>query len=122
MPTYIVGDAAQGTTIRLEVGERLEVRLSENPTSGFRWRVEEQDPGILELVSSVYTPDAPRRPGAGGERALTFEAKKPGVSPLRLRLRRPRGAEGAASGEFAMAVEVGSSPLRRGPGLAGDGS
>ena len=35
----VIGEAADGTTIELRVGEAAELRLGENASTGFRWQV-----------------------------------------------------------------------------------
>ncbi len=106
VPARVVREADRGETVQLRAGEILEVRLIENPTTGFRWTVERDNEGIVDLVSSVYSPGLPSTPGAGGERVFTFEGKRAGVSRLRLRLSRPWEGESKGSEVFDLTVEV----------------
>jgi predicted secreted protein len=48
MTTVEVSDAGFGQTIELAVGDELVLRLSENPTTGFRWEVPQS--GDSELL------------------------------------------------------------------------
>jgi inhibitor of cysteine peptidase len=78
-----------GTTRSVHVGERMTVRLTENPTTGYRWQADHDDTR-LRLVEDRY--DGPQSPrGAGGERVLTFEVLLAGQTTLRLADRRSWG-------------------------------
>ena len=89
MTPRVVGEGDQGQVIRLRSAERIEVRLRENPTTGFRWSPELPADGGLALVSSKFVPPAEASPGAGGERVFELEARRTGRSPVKLLLSRP---------------------------------
>jgi inhibitor of cysteine peptidase len=71
--TYTEADA--GRTITVRENERFTVRIRENPTTGFQWKV--VLPESLRVVEDRFEPsDTSKTPaaGAGGIRVLTFAA------------------------------------------------
>lgn len=94
-----------GTTRTVRVGERVTLRLPENPTTGYRWQAD-VDEARLRLVEDRF--DGPQTPrGAGGERVLTFEVLLTGSTTLRLANRRSWG-DGEPTAEFV--VDLGAQP------------
>ena len=76
-----------GRSVRVAIGEIVEVVLDENPTTGFRWEVAHQ-PSTLELKGSEYVPDEPLRIGSGGRTTIRFLVVRSGSEALRLELKR----------------------------------
>lgn len=80
-------DPLADTAVRLPVGANLVVRLTENPTTGYRWQIALVNADSAEIVSDDYQPDSARK-GSGGQRSLTIRALRPGVTGITLNLRR----------------------------------
>jgi|SRR5271156_3359439 inhibitor of cysteine peptidase len=76
---------SSGQSIELGVGERLTVRLDENPTTGYRWTAVGTFEPVLVLINSDFElPTGQLRYGAGGVRSWTFEAAQTGTAKLRM--------------------------------------
>ncbi|MBN2207375.1 MAG: protease inhibitor I42 family protein [Candidatus Aminicenantes bacterium] len=105
MKTFVKSD--QGTVAHLAPGESFEVRLPENPTTGYIWEVETLPAGVLELVREAYEqePADPEILGRGGTKIFVFKAREPGAGELDLRQRRPWMKEAPVDG-FVLKVEV----------------
>ncbi|HXQ11512.1 MAG TPA: protease inhibitor I42 family protein [Caulobacteraceae bacterium] len=88
MTTIPLDLRSSGRTVTAAPGDRLELRLEENPTTGFRWRVEDDDSGVLVLEHDAYTTMREGVAGAGGIRELRFVVAKPGQAVLRASNRR----------------------------------
>jgi predicted secreted protein len=77
-----------GANVAVSQGDRVVIRIPENPTTGFRWA-----PGhiadSLELESNEFTPPEQLRPGAGGERVIALRATRPGTHQAEFLLARP---------------------------------
>jgi predicted secreted protein len=95
--TYTEADT--GRTITVRENERFTVRMGENPTTGFQWKV--VLPESLRVVEDRFEPsDISKTPaaGAGGMRVLTFAAigsATPGASAGHLVLNLERSWESA---------------------------
>ena len=76
----------RGETIRLSMGDTLELRLPENPTTGYRWMATTIDVNILAEGSHEYGPLVSNAMGAGRTRTLRFHALTEGHTPLALTL------------------------------------
>jgi predicted secreted protein len=78
--------------VEVTTGEEIVVRLEENPTTGYRWIVDELI-GQLATVSSEFEAADLHRPGAGGHRAIALRATGSGPAELRVRYARPWGGK-----------------------------
>ena len=105
MAEVVLGDAESGTAA-VRTGDRLVVRLAENPTTGYRWELQAADPTVLALESSSFEPPATSVPGAGGRRTFKFLAVGPGATELRLAAQRARARGEDAGATFAVTVHV----------------
>jgi inhibitor of cysteine peptidase len=103
--TVTVGPAANGTTVRLHVSDRLVVRLPGNPTTGYRWSAL-RVPAPLHVLSSVYVPSQPKRLGQGGTYVFRFAAGR-GSGTLKLVYRRPWETKTPPLRTFTLTVRSG---------------
>jgi predicted secreted protein len=94
--------ADAGEHYEVRVGTRIEVRLDENPGTGYRWE-SLIDPQLLRQVGDRYEA-SPDRPGAPGTRVTTLEAVRPGRTELRF-VRR-RAWETSPTDEFLVHIEI----------------
>ena len=67
------------------------INLRSNPTTGFRWQVQDAAPGVLRsLGPEVYSnPEDSGLVGSAGQSSWRFEAAQPGSGRLLLVYRRP---------------------------------
>jgi inhibitor of cysteine peptidase len=91
-----------GTERDVPVGEHIEVRLPENPTTGYRWHAD-VDEAALRKTHDAYEGAAEPR-GAGGTRIMRFEALRPGTVVLHLVKR--RSWEQKPTDEFTVQLSV----------------
>ncbi len=96
-----------GKEYNLSVGEKFQVRLWENPTTGYLWSILGSVSPHLELVDRKFIPgnDA-RRVGSGGERTFVFLAIKPGRAVLHMTLKRPWEKEGSEAGSYYIKLTI----------------
>jgi inhibitor of cysteine peptidase len=80
-----------GTARELAAGESFEVRLAENPTTGYTWAAVKIPEGLLRLETESFEtePADSRIAGRGGTKVFVFKTLQPGSGELLLRLRRP---------------------------------
>lgn len=82
--------ADSGDEILVDTGDRFEVRLEANLSTGYSWEV---DPGsataFLTMVSSTYEAPDSDLVGAAGTEIFVFEAAQSGAGILRLNYIRP---------------------------------
>jgi len=98
-----------GKQLTLNVGQDLTIRLPENPTTGYRWAVDEptqRDPSteILVFTDRSYSAEKAVGIGGGGMCTLTFNAQKAGVAELRLKLWQP--SENDVDDRFHLTIHV----------------
>ena len=101
----LIEEGADGRTIEMRVGQELELRLAENPTTGYRWRLESNGEPACALLDDSFDP--PRGGyGRGGSHGWHFRARQAGEGRIALASRRGHGDGGSASRTFAVAVRV----------------
>jgi predicted secreted protein len=77
-------------TLSIATGQRFEIHLDENPSTGYAWEVAGQ-PELLVLQNSDYVSNAQldqqgKVPvGGGGQRSFVFVAQKSGTTTLKLK-------------------------------------
>jgi len=94
-----------GASVSASLGESFELRLAENPTTGYRWHIAEWDRSILEVTRDEFHPPDTPQAGAGGEHVWEFAARAPGSLSLRLAYRR-RGGSASPAKEFSLNISV----------------
>ncbi|MFO1372765.1 MAG: protease inhibitor I42 family protein [Candidatus Competibacteraceae bacterium] len=72
-------------TAEVRVGERITVRLPENPTTGFTWAIDETNSRLLALDGTDYAESSEVHIGAKGQRTFTFTARHAGEVVLKLK-------------------------------------
>jgi inhibitor of cysteine peptidase len=93
-----------GRTIQVGVGVRLELRLPDNPSTGYRWSVE-VDSRFVTVEEGVYT-QLVHGLGGGGERQWWITTCQAGSTTLRLSRWRPWESEQSAIERFAVTLEI----------------
>jgi inhibitor of cysteine peptidase len=88
MSTLTADKHNNGQTVRLSVGDTLELHLPENPTTGYLWVTTTIDNALLAEMAHDFIPPTTDAYGAGGMRILRYRALSRGHSPLELALRR----------------------------------
>ena len=102
----IIDESLNRATLPARVGGAFEVRLPENPTTGFRWAVIQDGRPGCRATGDAYQPNG-ARPGAGGEHRWMFEATKPGRSRIELVYRRAWDSPSDDSRKFEITIYVG---------------
>ena len=83
----VYSDSETGEEITIDSGERFEVRLESNPSTGYLWILDENSPmDLIKFESMTHEPfeSANDVVGAAGMDVFTFEAAKEGAGILRL--------------------------------------
>lgn len=73
-----------GQTVELRAGDRLEVILAGNPTTGYTWEQTAGDPAILKLAGEPSYTSESTLAGAGGTYVFRYAAVAPGETTLTL--------------------------------------
>jgi inhibitor of cysteine peptidase len=92
-------------TIRVPVGQVIELRLKENPTTGFRWSFAADGSPACAVVGDSFE-RRPGPPGAGGAHAWRIKAVRAGTCHLELLYRRPFEPAAPPASSFALEVQV----------------
>ncbi len=106
--TKKLSDADSGKSVQLKQGEKLEITLESNPTTGYSWDVDSVDEGVLRMVGKPEYKAESKRIGAGGKTTFVFEAASSGKTTLKLVYHRPweKGKKKEPVKTFEVTVEV----------------
>jgi inhibitor of cysteine peptidase len=80
--TVNLSATATGQTVSIGVGQRLEVRLPANPTTGYQWTPALRGRAIAQTAAVVYQPQASGLLGAGGTDVFSYRGAAPGTAYL----------------------------------------
>lgn len=90
------GASERPAATEVSPGQRFDVRLESNPTTGYSWAIRSGlDEKVLRLVGSTFVPPAPPAGGGpaplgqGGHEVFTFEAVALGRTTLDFAYARP---------------------------------
>ena|ERR1041385_5355960 len=84
MADYGIDETRNGGNIAVRPGDRIILRLSEVPTTGFRWRIEDIGEDAVALEREDFQLAEASAVGGGGIKMFFFRAVRPGSSRLRL--------------------------------------
>ena len=82
-----VDKSFDGQAIEMLLGDTLELRLPENPVTGFRWHLQTGGDPVLALVGDSFGP-GDGTPGQGGIHWWRFQVVQTGAAVLELSYRR----------------------------------
>jgi inhibitor of cysteine peptidase len=105
MPDTILTRADHETTVELQPGTTAVVELEENPTTGFRWAIEQPLPAGISLLDSDYAPGGDAV-GGGGLRQFRLRADAPGSGVLSLKLWREWAGDASVVDRFRVTVRI----------------
>jgi inhibitor of cysteine peptidase len=88
----------------IAIGDTLKLALSENPTTGYRWRMPDVGAALRVLDDSYEAPSG--APGSGGVRHWTLTVDKAGTIPLQLELKRSWQPEPAQTFTVTLVVKA----------------
>jgi inhibitor of cysteine peptidase len=98
-------ESYSGREIELGAGEEFELRLHENPTTGFRWRLESDGEPACKLQSDFFE-TANGTPGRGGTHYWRFQAVQEGLGHIELVYRRSFEHDESSTQSFKLLVRV----------------
>lgn len=102
MSDLALGPEDRGRQVSVRAGDRIVLRLPENPTTGYRWTGE--IPVFLRVTRDANEPGF--APGAAGFRVLELVAEEPGRAEVSLACGRAWEPTEPATDHFSMLVEV----------------
>jgi predicted secreted protein len=101
----LLDDSAAGQAVHLAVGQVIELRLAENPTTGFVWSVVRDGAPACAVISEGFAAPQAAPPGQGGRKTWRIEGRQAGDCDILLVNRRPFEPRGAQR-DFVLHVRV----------------
>jgi inhibitor of cysteine peptidase len=101
----LVDQSYAGKSIDLPVGQTVEIRLQENPSTGFRWSIASDGTPQCTVVADSYQ-SQPGPPGQAGVHVWDLRGVQPGQCTFEVRYSRSWEHVPAAQ-DFVLHVRVG---------------
>lgn len=105
MATIELTLAQDGESIDADTGDTILLHLPENPSTGYRWELEQLRGESIVVPRSAFEP-AGGALGSGGTATWALHAAAAGESSLRLRQWRPWEGEASVLARFTVTVRV----------------
>jgi inhibitor of cysteine peptidase len=99
----ILNDQDSGRSLDVSIGNLVSVSLKENPTTGYRWMIEEKDG--LELESDKFE-KASDATGSAGLRIFQFRASGTGLNKLEIKNMRDWEGDRSVIDRFSVMISV----------------
>ncbi len=96
--------ADSGKEVSLGVGDDLQVDLSENPTTGYRWRFEAAPAATLQTVRDSFQPG--KRPGEEGLHQWFLHALSAGSATIQGWYQRSWAPDDPPARTFSVRVQI----------------
>lgn len=101
----VIDQSQAGQQVSLQVGQSAEVRLPENPTTGYRWVVAGPLGAACSLIDRSFQAGS-GSVGAGGEHVWQLRAVALGVCDLRLQYVRSFAPDASGAQSFEVHFKV----------------
>ncbi len=105
-PLSSLSEKDNGRQVRLQPGQKLDVVLFENGTTGYQWQIVSVDGNVLKETAKPDFKLSSGLLGAGGRKTFHFKAASAGKTELRLAYRRPWEANVPPVKTFAARITV----------------
>jgi inhibitor of cysteine peptidase len=102
----LIDQSQAGQSVDLPLGQVVELRLKENPTTGFSWSFTANGAPNCAVLGDSFTGGS-GQPGQGGEHAWRIKAVRAGPCMIALVYRRPFEQGTAPAQSFEIRIEVG---------------
>ncbi|AZF19911.1 protease inhibitor I42 family protein [Pseudomonas sp. R3-52-08] len=100
-------DDQSACPLQLTSGQNLILTLPSNPTTGYRWAIQDSAGGVLRALSpEVYSSSESGVIGGGGQSTWRFQAFAAGQGRLRLTSQQPWEPEAEPAQTFDCAITV----------------
>ena len=105
----VIGEASAGQTVSLAVGQVIELRLKETPTTGFRWSFRQTGEPACRIKEDFVegVPSARPQPlGQGTTHVWRIEGVRAGVCDVALMYGRPWESDRPPARTFDVRIDV----------------
>jgi inhibitor of cysteine peptidase len=106
MSTITLTQADKGKSITVHTGDEIVIMLPENPTTGYRWAIDQTDENMLIAQTPTFSSTPGGAIGSGGTRTFTFTAKQPGTAHLQLKLLRAWQGDSSIIDRYDVTIQV----------------
>lgn len=88
MNQILIDQNQKNGTFHVKMDDIILITLNENPTTGYRWKLDESDEKIIHMEDSKYFISSHNGVGSGGTRTFIFRPHSLGKAKVQLSLQR----------------------------------
>jgi inhibitor of cysteine peptidase len=103
----VLDEAASGRTFDLRIGQVIELRLKQNPGTGFAWQVAQSGAPACRIAEDRFVPPSPASPGRPGTRVWRIEGVAAGICALAFAYARAWETGVPPASTYTLTVRVG---------------
>ena len=96
----------KGKRLKVGQGALIVIKLKENPTTGYRWAIDNVDGQVLQSERAGFDVGKGGGVGGGGERTFSFTSRQTGTATIQLKLRREWEGDRSIIDRFTVIIEV----------------
>lgn len=100
----VLAASDNGKIIQVSVGSEVELRLPDNPSTGYKWTFK-ADENLLSIREGEYV-QLSNQVGGGGERQWIITAKKPGTTQVNFKRWREWEGENSAIEHYQLTFQI----------------
>lgn len=105
-PSIIVTINNDYNLLNIGLGQNLTIKLHENPMTGYKWHVVQNDDNLLNFIETSYQQDINNGEGGGGERRFLYETRKKGTVNWRAKNSRIWDSDSTDTREVTVVITI----------------
>ncbi len=101
-----LSEADRGKTISVNTGDVIIISLTENPTTGFQWEMDNIDNRVIVLEKELFSEPGDGGIGSGGTKSYVFKALTSGNQLIQLKYWKAWEGEGSVDKRFDITLSI----------------
>jgi inhibitor of cysteine peptidase len=106
-PALELNEQDHRRNVESSVGQEIDVQLRENPSTGFRWRIDQPGKPVCSLLHEAFAPDG-GKPGQPGVHVWRFKVVSEGAASIELAYCRSWESKVSAARTFSFHISAGA--------------
>ncbi len=106
MPEIVIIKKDAGKIFKAIQGNIILIRLNENPSTGYQWKIYLSDERVVLFEKSDFSPGAEKTIGSGGTRTFQLKTKSSGFVKIILKLKKEWEPDDSAIDKFEVTIKV----------------
>ena len=106
MKQILMYQGDKNKSVDANLDDTIVITLKENPTTGYRWKLDHVDEKIISLEESKFSVNSANTIGSGGTRTFIFKTRSSGKTKIQLSLKREWEKKMTGIDRFEVFIQV----------------